>query len=82
MRVGESYLEAVNRVDSKLFGATLHFPITAWRLVHSGLEVGGRVGDWYALRWLVSAWQQSEWHLVRPVQVSVNGVNLFLELTR
>ena len=80
----EAYLDAVNRRDVEAFAATLHFP--HYRVARGGVQVWEQAGDLTSTmrfeRLASTGWARSEWDAIDPVQVSRDGVNVALELSR
>lgn len=82
--VVEAYLDAVNRRDPQGFADTLHYP--HYRVARGAIQV------WEQAREVASAttferlagtgWVRSAWDSVQPLQVSRDGVNVGLELSR
>ena len=80
----EAYLDAVNRRDVEAFAATLHYP--HYRVARGGIQVWEQAGDLTSTmrfeRLASTGWVRSEWDAIDPVQVSSDGVNVALELSR
>lgn len=83
--VVDAYMDAVNRRDVQAFAATLHYP--HYRVVAGGgIQVWEQAGDLTETmnfeRLAATGWRRSAWDAVDPVQVSRDGVNVALELSR
>ena len=80
----EAYLDAVNRRDVEAFAATLHYP--HYRVARGGIQVWEQAGDLTSTmrfeRLASTGWVRSAWDAVDPVQVSGDGANVALELSR
>ena len=80
----EAYLDAVNRRDVEAFAATLHYP--HYRVARGGIQVWEQTRDLTSTmrfdRLASSGWNRSEWDAIDPVQVSGDGVNVALGLSR
>ncbi len=80
----EAYLDAVNRRDVEAFAATLHYP--HYRVARGGIQVWEQTRDLTSTmrfdRLASTGWNRSEWDAIDPVQVSSDGVNVALELSR
>ena len=84
IRVVEAYMDAVNERDPHAFAATLNYP--HYRVAGGSIQVWEHsevLAETMSFKGLArTGWHRSEWDSVTPIQVSRNGVNVALELSR
>lgn len=84
VEVVQAYLDAVNRRDPQAFADALHYP--HYRVARGAIQVWEQARDVASTtsfeRLASTGWVRSAWDSVEPVQVSRDGVNVGLELSR